>query len=422
MELVVYIAIMGIIVIVAGQAFSNSTKFRVRNQSMIEANEVARNIASLIKDDIAQMGAKSSMETKSSTFTADKFKVVSNVFMDAGNTEESKRDSSSFSITEKSGFDSLALRRISYADTGIYQRVEEVSWYVKNKTLYRSCKTLDGTADTSVCPNKTAKEVEIATGVNKFSVVPSKPSVLGNTGLVFPKYSDLSNKKFKLISRFGDDNLARVTVNPESGGDYVGLSGFITNFQENGTIPDDPVKHQLYAALAEGTNTSWNNCTRIPIKKDSTYEISFVLSFAEDESRMFQPGADHFAVGIRKVDGTDVEVAPSIQDFLVYPPENDKGVATRTVKFKSSEDDFEGCIVFTLALFSPTVNLGRITIDGLKMSRVGDMEYVFDKTYSPQVIDKKNVRAMQIEFSVEKNGEAGKNIIVIPVPSNGTQG
>ena len=34
MELLVYIAIVGIVVIVAGQAFSNSTKMRVRTQSM----------------------------------------------------------------------------------------------------------------------------------------------------------------------------------------------------------------------------------------------------------------------------------------------------------------------------------------------------------------------------------------------------
>ncbi|MBR2075781.1 MAG: type II secretion system protein, partial [Fibrobacter sp.] len=39
MELVVYMAIMGIIVLVAGQAFSNSTKFRVRTQNMIRATQ-----------------------------------------------------------------------------------------------------------------------------------------------------------------------------------------------------------------------------------------------------------------------------------------------------------------------------------------------------------------------------------------------
>ena len=44
-ELLVYIAIVGIVVIVAGQAFSNSTKMRVRTQSMLKASEVAENVA-----------------------------------------------------------------------------------------------------------------------------------------------------------------------------------------------------------------------------------------------------------------------------------------------------------------------------------------------------------------------------------------
>ena len=52
-ELMVYIAIVGIVVIVAGQAYSNSTKMRVRTQSMIKASEVAENVATLFKQDVA---------------------------------------------------------------------------------------------------------------------------------------------------------------------------------------------------------------------------------------------------------------------------------------------------------------------------------------------------------------------------------
>ena len=63
MELLVYIAIVGIVVIVAGQAFSNSTKMRVRTQSMLKASEVAENVATLFRADVAQTGAKSSVET-----------------------------------------------------------------------------------------------------------------------------------------------------------------------------------------------------------------------------------------------------------------------------------------------------------------------------------------------------------------------
>ena len=62
-ELLVYIAIVGVVVLVAGQAFSDSTKFRVRSQSMLKAAEISNNAALLIKEDFAQMGAKSTVSS-----------------------------------------------------------------------------------------------------------------------------------------------------------------------------------------------------------------------------------------------------------------------------------------------------------------------------------------------------------------------
>ena len=87
MELMVYIAIVGIVVIVAGQAFSNSTKMRVRTQSMLKASEVAENVAALFKQDVAQTGAKSSMEAHATDGSNDTFSAVNDtVYIDPKNT------------------------------------------------------------------------------------------------------------------------------------------------------------------------------------------------------------------------------------------------------------------------------------------------------------------------------------------------
>ena len=59
MELMVYIAILGVIVLIAGNAFSDSTRFRIRTQNMLKANEVATAAASMFVEDISQTGAKS---------------------------------------------------------------------------------------------------------------------------------------------------------------------------------------------------------------------------------------------------------------------------------------------------------------------------------------------------------------------------
>ena len=62
MELMVYMAIVGIIVLIAGEAFSNSTKMRVRTDNMVRATQEAENVGMILKTDIEQLGAKSSKE------------------------------------------------------------------------------------------------------------------------------------------------------------------------------------------------------------------------------------------------------------------------------------------------------------------------------------------------------------------------
>lgn len=53
MELLVYMAIVGIVVVIAGQVYSDSTKMRIRTQGMITANEIAENAGVLIRDDVS---------------------------------------------------------------------------------------------------------------------------------------------------------------------------------------------------------------------------------------------------------------------------------------------------------------------------------------------------------------------------------
>ena len=423
MELVVYIAIMGIVVIVAGQAFSNSTKFRVRNQSMIEANAVAGNVGALLKDDIAQMGAKSAIDLANSTTNGDAFVFMPEVYMDPDNSTEEKKDSSSFNLHDGGNFDSLTVRRIQYLGTGAYNRVEEISWYVQNGILYRSCKTIEGTEDGTNCPNSKAVVVEMAAGVDTFNVIPSKPGFLedGTAGLLFPNTSGLTDKTFRLVPYFGTDHYSFLTASPAEGGSTViSLSGFSTNYKESGEAVAEPIRHMVLAGESGGTG-DWSGCKKIAFKKDSIYEISFEMTNNEDESRMFRAGIDHFAVGIRTVEDVPTLV-DDVPDYYYYPPQNDKGIGTRVMRFSTKKEDLQACVAFTFAFFSPTVNMGHFSISNLQVRLAGEMNYVFDKNYVPAIKDKKNVRAFKVDFVVKKNGEAGNASVVIPAPSNGVRG
>lgn len=411
MELVVYIAIMGIIVIVAGQAFSNSTKFRVRNQSMIEANEITENIASLIKDDIAQMGAKSAVDPTKSTSNGDAFQLVSEVYMDPDNAEEAEKDLSSYNLTTRAAGDSLTFRRTQYLATGAYNRVEEISWYVHGDTLYRSCQAIAGNPDTTSCPQGEPLEVEMATGVSKFVVSPTR---IDSSEILFPdRSSDATNENFKFISRVGGDNYVYTNASPSGGGFAVSLSGFTTNYDGTGVAPANPRRHQVFVDEADGANHTWNQCKKIKFKKDSIYTVSFTMVSSQDESRMFRANVDHFSLGIRKVDGEEVATIDDVPDFYFYPPQSDKGQNGRTMQFSSKNNDFEACLVFTFAFYSPTVNMGNLVISDLKVTHVVEMATVSNMS------DKKNVRIFNVDLVIKRNGEAGAASISIPVPSNG---
>jgi len=95
MELMVYMGIVGIVVIIAGEAFSNSTRFRIRTDNMVKANQDAENVATLIKEDVEQLGTKSA-KGAGNAFT----KSGKRIYMDPENASADKKDSSSFRIEE----------------------------------------------------------------------------------------------------------------------------------------------------------------------------------------------------------------------------------------------------------------------------------------------------------------------------------
>lgn len=438
MELMVYIAILGIIVIVAGQAYSNSTKMRIRTHSMLKASEVAENVEALLKEDVAQMGAKSAIDLAASNDEGDAFVLKSEVFIhptDPAAPEDI--DSSSYELSKAefgTDLDKLALRRVRYSNAGEYLSTDEISWYAKtDKKLYRSCKTLDGDADGDDC-TEDGVEVEIAEGVEEFRVLEAKPKVLVAENALFPHYpGNLTKKSFRFIPYENtSDQFMLASTDPVQGGDVVSLTNMVTNYNGGDAVVANPVKHLFF--LAESVNapadasSDWKDCKSFTFRKNATYEISFDLQDGGENLRMFRPGVDHFAVGIRDVSGAAPALVPDVPDFLVYPPAHGNGAGKRSVSFMTNGlDDGEGekvdvaagCVTFTVSLFSPTVSLMPISLTNVKVRLVNDGNYTFDAAYTPLTVDKKNVKAFRIEMKVTRNGEGTNAQVVIPVPSNG---
>ena len=432
-ELLVYIAIVGIVVIVAGQAFSNSTKMRVRTQSMLKASEVAENVASLFKQDVAQTGAKNSMEGGGAT-GGDNFSAVNNnVYMDPDNTNDEKKDFSSFSVTTAGNFSDLKVRRMRYDDDGHFEAVEEVNWFVEKGILKRSCRTVDGTADADNCKKEKSAEakkraVEIATGVTRFVVKPALPGVSsGKVAQVFPPCNAAGEcaSAFRMIARQDGENFRDFTVTPSEGSPMVTLTGFVTNYDKNTNQENAEGKFVNQAYVTEnvaltGSSTWKNSCYRFTLEPKTEYEIQFALSDngATDVGRMFAPNRDMMSVGFRYA--TTGERLEGLEDFFFYPPADDKAMGTRSMRFNVSQKIEKVCLAFSFASYSPIANGGSLVISDLIVKKVESANYKFDYADGALTLqDKRNVKAMQLILNIERNGEGGNDTMVVRIPSNG---
>ena len=455
-ELLVYMLIVGIIVVFAGQAFSDSTKFRVRSQNMLKATQEAENVATLFKADVAQMGAKSAKEDGSSANGdehGDKFSsTYKHVYMNPkedGVLDENV-DSSSFLLSAEGGFSSLTFRRVRYDALGLYQAVEEVKWFVENEQLKRICRTIDGVELENICPaGKSELElkefaVEIATGVKDFVVVAPKPVTEAEVQ-AFPSPTD----KFRLIPRTGLSNIFNFSSTGDGDevngpGETITLSGFITNYDNaNNKLKDDHTNiNQAFAVNEEtlpGEGNGWkeycNNRGVLNLKKDNTYEISFEIPFTSMHSdydvQPFVPGEDHMAVGFRgKESGEVIKDANGnklLEDFLFYPPYNADGSGKRFMRFTVPADIDTVCLAFTFACYSPIASQASLKIKNLKLKKIAGLNYDFETPYDPEghKNDKKNIKALKMKLQIARggkngeNGETGEIEIVVPTPSNG---
>lgn len=432
MELLVYIAIVGIVVIVAGQAFSNSTKMRVRTQSMIKASEIAENVATLFRADVAQTGAKSSMEAGSVEGGNEFSAVNDSVYIhpvDATNPDNI--DFSSYKVSSTAGFSDLTVRRMRYDENGHYVSVEEVNWFVENGTLKRSCRTLVGTQDEENCKNGSATDakgraVEIATGITKFVVTPALPGVNADEeAQVFPPCAGGScSEEFRLVSRADGADFRATTITSTEDGKTVELSGFETNYdkatnQENASGKKANQVFAMENANLAGTN--WKNlCKRITLEPRTEYEISFSLADGgvAEKMRMFVPGRDQMSVGFRYV--TDGTKPATLDDFLFYPPTDEKAAGARVMRFSVPERITNVCLAFTFVSYSPIAASGRVTISNLRLKKVESANYMFDYPEGSLALkDKANVKAMRLVFGVQRNGEEGVDSLIVNVPSNG---
>lgn len=457
MELMVYVALLGGIVLIAGEAFSQSTKMRIRTQSMLQTSQTVGNVAAIIKQDIAQLGAKSAKSDSTIDLVDIQFidtTHVCEVYMNPGrdpncstdppsssccraDVDNANRDSSSFYIGKKSEDeghvgDTLVMRRLRYKtvgdDVGAYEAVEEVKWLVDaGRVLKRACKSLVGES-VDECKSDSTSIVSIAEGVDKFELVAAKPSVEVAAVSVLPTANE-ADVQFKLVSRFGEDRFERLNIEHSESYTKDALTGFVANYDYESNVPlsnTNLIKANQVFMVTENLETddgTWNyQCKSVTLSPFIEYEISFTMPRnANDPTGMFCPGRDMMAVGFRYKDGAKMGKRPEgLSDFQFYPPTTNDltDVGLRKMRFKTNVTIEDVCLGFTFAFFSPVASSGKVFISDLKLKKIPSSNYTFTDD-AIAIADKKNVKAIKMKLSLKKNGEAGEETAIISVPSNG---
>lgn len=411
-ELLVYMGIVGIVVIIAGQAFRDSTRFEMTSKRMIESNQIAEKLGSLLRDDIAQMGMKSS-RVNQNTLYYDEIVANPGVYIN-------DNDHSSFVYSHNyggKGFDSLMVRFVENDADGHFRRIDQVSWYVKNGSLFRSCLVWGrGPADSLCTKDEGPYVVELAKNVSKFVLTPSMPNE--------SKADTIFGGAFKLIPRVNPaEAVVGLSVNTNELEKSVILSGFVSNYNvSDESSHSSSVKnyHQVFLANAGNASSAWSDCDKFSFTKDVTYELLFTIPYSENASRMFRPGVDHMSVGFKHIRNGHVIDSDIMSETFIFPPETPNGERTHVLRFTPRSNYINALCSFTFAFFSPTVSTGTIEIRDVVIRKSTDGEYRFVKDYVPvDPAHKENVRAFKLDLEIARDGVTGKTEMVIPVPSNG---
>lgn len=418
-ELLVYMGLIGIIVVIAGEAFSNSTKFRIRTEGMLKGHAEAQDVAGILREDLNQMGAKTSFETDGAV-------VQSAAYIDAA----SETDKSSFSLSKDR--DTIVFNKIVYDESGSAQYVQRVSWmFVPNKGLYRGCKTLwPSSADPAECHSSDSDPVLMSNKVRSFKLWPGVRLEDGESGRedVFALGTSFTLAP-RTVSTSSTYYLMPV-LTPNAEETSVDVRGLQTNDGNSGTR----IASQLYL-LEGGSSTlstdAWNSCKTFTFDAFSTYAVSMNISSSCRTSSPnymcdFQAGVDHIGIGFRTPEGT---LIPGINDFMTYPTQSISGAeAARYAEFSVPTRVDNACLAITIALYSPEVYKGNFSISNITIFKRNASEYVFDQSvgtaaYGASSSENKNeVKAFKLVMDVSVNKEVSHVENIILTPNNGTEG
>ncbi len=412
-ELIVYSGLIGVIVVIAGQAFSNSTKFRVRSENMIRSTSTANSLSTLLSEDLSQMGSKTDLGDGAYHF-----------FNQAYNDPES--DSSSYVLVPRDFHDSISFKRVYNGTDGKALYLQQIDWYLEEEgALYRKCRTLAKLSEEeplAECPEvpgdgEDVQPVLMSENISEFSLTPGR-RLQDASGCETTNFADGCFKLgsvYTLASR-SSTGITPVIVQKASESAATEIKGFYSNYDGESNYHS-----QVYLLNGSVDNPIWGQCSEFTFKPNVTYGVSFSLMVESDISnvnymRNFMAEYDHVSVGFRTNEGDPIE---GIQDHMVYPAQGEIDTE-RYFEFSFPREVTNACLVFTFAFYSKYAADGALAISGLSVFPRDESSYDFNPPPPDSLkSDKRLHKAFKYRLVTNVGGESTVIEKFVPTPNNG---
>jgi prepilin-type N-terminal cleavage/methylation domain-containing protein len=376
-ELLVYISLLSVIVLIAGQGYVDSIRFKKTTEGKIAAFAGTAEVSSYFEDDLAVLGAKAYQAGAVAS-------IVSVVYIDAGGG-----DSSSFVLTNNGNLDRLTFRRGVYSNSGgtagtIVTNLQVTWWVDGNQKLWRQQDTIGGNAGAPIL---------MATGVTQFNIEAGVQSTDASTTLKSWSSSDSLNLKTH-------GSGPALTLTKIAGTGYR-ISGFTAETESD-----------IMLCVPPSTSTPQG----INLSPGVTYGVSFNMTPDAVMAAQFTNQKDLISAGFRTIAGGTESALAGVEDYGFFAG---KVVATNMRYLEFSHGISGTTTAYYLMRFRMQASAigGSIVIDSL---RIWESHLAQNSWQSaPTLAQKKKVKALRLNLNISNDSENSHLTRIIAIPNNG---
>jgi len=408
-ELLVYIVIAALVVGVAGRAFLDATRQRVRTTQLLESTMGSGDVITYMEEDMRRVGAKAYMTPFSSTTSTSSSSVallqtVPGVYMNVASTP---LDSSSFIAGNGTTgvSDSIEFRSAVYNSVGVATGSEQIRWYVTpSKNLVRVVRARYNMTGAATSSSSTSDSVIMARNVQSFQV---RYGLEREDSLV---YTGLLQACPASASTPPSDTLALV-----SGFSSASVS-LQTDGWQMGKLPKGTRAEFKVIGCASGAVQTF------PVYGGRTYRVEFGLGSNPVAASNFRADLDYVAAAVRIASVTTALAGTS--EFQFYSG-LDNTIQGRSFEFTPSTPTTtttQATIVFVTQMrgTGTLMDSAAFRVNYLRVKEIGRGGYDWRDVFpSDSIATKKYVKALEITLSAQ-TGTAVSNVRkLIAVPNNG---